>query len=277
MPAGRTLDRYTSSAAGREDKMSSILRLRARHNCENIPVIPAWIVRRNLSDPRRIPYLLILKDDRHSGEIKEAVRMARYVETSNSRVTDDHLELKRTDGSATVLRIAWRMLRRNGRRALLIVCSYCNKPRRYVYGWEWDSSSGWSNRVKQINWRCRSCARLRYSSEGGYLRLTGLGRLEQLEVTLRAYGSLPRPELWLPHIFTSIDDPTSSHQRISNLSLAMKRIITTQMRKRPTSSASSLMRRLNGSSLRRRRMPLTAVNCEWYLWPSCWMNRAGCS
>jgi len=29
------------------------------------------------------------------------VRMARYVETSNSRVTDDYLELKRTDGSAT--------------------------------------------------------------------------------------------------------------------------------------------------------------------------------
>jgi hypothetical protein len=61
-----------------------------------------------------------------------------------------------------------RMLPRNGGRALLLFCSYCNTPRRYVYGWEWDSFSGWSNRLRSISWRCRSCARLRYTSEGGY-------------------------------------------------------------------------------------------------------------
>ncbi len=102
------------------------------------------------------------------------------------------------DGSATVLRIVWRMLPRNGGRALLLVCSYCNTPRRHVYGWEWDSFSGWSNRVKQISWRCCSCARLRYSSEGGYLRPG---------VMFRAFGNLPCPDLWLPYVFTSIDDP----------------------------------------------------------------------
>lgn len=177
----------------------------ARLNCENIPVIPAWLVRRNLNDPRRIPYLLIWKDERHDGQIKEAVRLARYVEPSNSRVTDNHIELERTDGSLTVLRIVWRMLPRNGGRALLLVCSYCNTPGRYVYGWEWDSYSGWSNRVRQISWRCRSCARLRYSSEGGYLRPSGLGRLGQLGVMLRALGNLPRPDLWLPYVFTSLD------------------------------------------------------------------------
>jgi hypothetical protein len=59
-------------------------------NCENMAVIPAWIVRSNLNDPRKIPYLLVWKDAR-DGEIKEAVRLARYVEPSNSRVTDDLL------------------------------------------------------------------------------------------------------------------------------------------------------------------------------------------
>jgi hypothetical protein len=40
-------------------------------------------------------------------------------------------------------------------------------------------------------------ARLRYSSEGGYL-CPG--------VMFRAFGNLPRPESWLPYVFTSIDD-----------------------------------------------------------------------
>jgi hypothetical protein len=170
---------------------------RARLNCENMPVIRAWLVRRNLNDPRKIPYLLVWKDERHGGEIKEAVRLARYVEPSNSRVTDNYVELKRTDGSAAVLRIVWRTLPRNGGRALLLVCSFCNTPRRHVYGWEWDSFSGWSNRVRSVSWRCRSCARLRYSSEGGYL-CPG--------VMFRAFGNLPRPESWLPYVFTSLEE-----------------------------------------------------------------------
>jgi hypothetical protein len=48
----------------------------ARLNCENMPVLPAWLVRSNLDDPRRIPYLLVWKDERHGGEIKEVVRLA---------------------------------------------------------------------------------------------------------------------------------------------------------------------------------------------------------
>ncbi len=172
----------------------------ARLNCENMPVIPAWLVRSNLNDPRRIPYLLVWKDER-DGEIKEAVRLACFVGTF-----DDHVELKRTDGSTTVLRIVWRTLPRNGGRALFLFCPYCETPRRHVYGWEWDSFSGWSNIVRSISWRCRSCARLRYSSEGGYLRPTGLGRLGQLGVMLAAYGNLLRPESWLPYVFTSPEE-----------------------------------------------------------------------
>ena len=52
----------------------------ARLNCEEMPVIPAWIVRSNLEDPRRTPYLLVWKDDRHGGEIREAVRLTCHVD-----------------------------------------------------------------------------------------------------------------------------------------------------------------------------------------------------
>ena len=52
--------------------------------------------------------------------------------------------------------------------------------------------------------RCRSCARLSYSSEGGFLRGGGRGALAAI---FRAYGNLPRPESWFPYVFTSIDDP----------------------------------------------------------------------
>lgn len=174
----------------------------ARLNCENMPVIPAWLVRSNLDDPRNIPYLLLWKDARN-GEIMEAVRLVCFVTPHGSCY---HVELKRTDDRATVLRIVWRTLPRNGGRALLLECPQCGIPRRHVYGWEWDSISGWSNRVRSISWRCRSCARLRYSSEGGYLRPTGLGRLGQLGVRLRALGNLPRPKSWLPYVFTSPEE-----------------------------------------------------------------------
>jgi hypothetical protein len=166
---------------------------RARLNCENIPVIPAWIVRRCLDDPRRIPYLLLWRDER-DGEIKEAVRLARYVEPSDSHTLQNYVELKRTDGDYSVLGLTWRTLPRNGGRVLLLTCSYCCTPRRHVYGWEWDSFSGWSNRVRRSSWRCRSCAQLRYSSEGGYLRPRS---------SFRMFGNLPRPESWLPYVFTS--------------------------------------------------------------------------
>jgi hypothetical protein len=40
------------------------------------------------------------------------------------------------------------------------------------------------------------------SSEGGYLRGSGRGTIAAL---FRAYGPLPRPELWLPYVLESID------------------------------------------------------------------------
>jgi hypothetical protein len=165
-----------------------------------MPVIPTSLVRSNLNDPRRIPYLLVWKDER-DGRIMEAVRLACFF--AYGIEGNGYVELKRTDGSVTILQIVWRTLPSNGGRALFLLCPHCDTPRRFVYGWEWDSVSGWSSRVRSISWRCRSCARLRYSSEGGYLRGSGRGALADM---FRAFGNLPRPESWLPYVFTSIDD-----------------------------------------------------------------------
>ena len=184
----------------------------ARLDCEEMPVIAAWIVRANLDDPHRIPYLLVWRGDRElrgsscarlqDGDLKEAVRLTCHMSAGGTWVA----ELKRTEGSLTVLRIVWRTLPRNGGRALFLLCPQCNIPRRFVYGWQWDSFSGRSNRVRQVPWCCRSCNLLRYSSEGGYLcqgkransmfRAFGLGNV----------GNLPRPVRWYPHVFTNPDD-----------------------------------------------------------------------
>jgi hypothetical protein len=44
------------------------------------------------------------------------------------------------------------------------------------------------------------------TSDCGYLRPTGLGQLGRLGAMLRAYGNLPRPESWLPYVFTSPEE-----------------------------------------------------------------------
>jgi hypothetical protein len=111
-------------------------------------------------------------------------RRTRAVKATDSHATDHYGELKRSDGSVAILGIVWRRLPRNGGRALFLMCPTCNVPRRHFYGWAWDISSGSSNRVRQISWRYRSWARLRYCSEGGYLRAG---------VMLRAFGNCQHP------------------------------------------------------------------------------------
>lgn len=101
----------------------------ARLNCENMAVIPAWLMRSNLDDPRRIPYLLVWKDQR-DGRIMEAVRLACFI--ACGREGNGYVELKRTDGSTTILRIVWRMLPHKGGRAHLLLCPHCDRPRRHV-------------------------------------------------------------------------------------------------------------------------------------------------
>jgi hypothetical protein len=164
-----------------------------RLNLEYVLLLPAGAVRRVLDDPRKVPYLLAWKSER-DGKVKEAVRLARYHDPHDFTAVLNHVELKRSEGDDSVLRFVWRPEPRNGGRMLLLVCSYCKTPQRYVYGWEWDGYSGWSNRVRRIDWRCRLCARLRYSSEGGYLCPVR---------AFRALGNLPRPSRWFPYVFSS--------------------------------------------------------------------------
>ena len=56
----------------------------ARLNCEEMPVLPAWIVRRNVDDPRKIPYLLVWKR-KGDGRIMEALRLSNFVACGKER------------------------------------------------------------------------------------------------------------------------------------------------------------------------------------------------
>jgi hypothetical protein len=93
-----------------------------------------------------------------------------------------------------ILRAIWRPLPKNGADDLLLVCPYCDIPRRYLYGWE--AAGTFTNSAESSRWLCRSFARLYYSSEGGRLRPS---------VMFRAFGNYPRPQSWLPYVFTDID------------------------------------------------------------------------
>ncbi len=172
-----------------------------RINCEHVPILPAWAVRWVCDDTRRIPYLLIWKSNR-DGEVKEAVRVARFVPQTNLPEADS-VRVQRTDGSTVPVYLAWRR-QPHGGRSLLLRCWKCQKPSRVLYGAK-VGDDGRFYVARRADWECRTCAMLRYSSEGGYLRPTGLGRLGRLGVMLGAYGNLPRPELWLPYVFTSLD------------------------------------------------------------------------
>ena len=75
-------------------------------------------------DPRRIPYLLAWKDEKHDGTNEETVRLTCHTSAGGTWVA----ELKRTDGSITVLRIVSRTLPRNGGRRLFLRCPALEHP-----------------------------------------------------------------------------------------------------------------------------------------------------
>ena len=146
------------------------------------------------ADPRRIAYLLVWKSPR-DGSIQEAVRVARTA--PQTRLPEaESIEIKRTDGSSVRVYLAWRK-QPHGGRSLLLRCWLCQKPQRALYGFK-VGSDGRYYKVVRSDWECRRCARLRYTSEGGYLAPSKLFRI---------FGNLPRPQSWFPHVFTSIDDP----------------------------------------------------------------------
>jgi hypothetical protein len=187
-----------------------------RINLEYVPLFPAGAVRWVLDDPRKIPYLFAWRSE-WDGELKDAIRVAQCGDPSpffgNNReffrirgtfFRCSWITAKRPDGRGDFLRAIWRPLPRNGAQDLFLVCPGCDTPRRYLYGWE--AAGRFTNSAESSRWQCRSCARLRYSSEGGYLR-QGV-RAERLFAGMGFPGRLPpRPASWLPYVFTSIDDP----------------------------------------------------------------------
>jgi hypothetical protein len=170
-----------------------------RVNCEQVPALPAWAVRRVLDDPRKIPYLLIWKSPWDS-EVKEAVRvsnlgMTPYLPEANS------IEVKRTDGSVAYLRVFKRSLPRNVGNYLLLACPVCCSLRRALYGWE--PGGEYTSSALRSQWQCRTCAGLRYASEGGALVFRSRCAILR---PLAALWLSQRPDSWYPYVFTSPKD-----------------------------------------------------------------------
>jgi hypothetical protein len=173
-----------------------------RVNCEGVPALPAIAVRRVLDDPRKIPYLLVWRSSR-DGLIKEAVRIIRlgsppYLPEAAS------IKVKRTDGSVCHLRVLKRPLPRNAGYDVLLSCPHCCSLRRALYGWE--AGGPYTNSAETSSWKCRGCAGLRYSSEGGALIHRSRWAFARLIEQQFGPSCSPRPEPWLPYVFTSPEE-----------------------------------------------------------------------
>jgi hypothetical protein len=171
-------------------------------NCEYVPALPASVVRCVLDDPRRIPYLLIWKSEQ-DGKVKEAVRVIRLGPPPYLPEADS-VEVKRTDGSVVYLRALKRPLPKNAGRDILLACPFCCGLKRALYGWM--PGGQFTNSAQTASWQCRSCAGLRYASEGGALVHWGRGAIARFFES--SYGPLrsERPEPWYPYVFTSPQD-----------------------------------------------------------------------
>jgi len=165
-----------------------------RVNCDQIPLLPARVVAWMLDDTRKIPYLLIWKS-RSDGTVKEAARIA-----PGGPDWTGAFEIKRHDGTRDFIRTLLRTLPRNRGRARLLICPYCSIPRRGLYGWE--PGGQFTNSVLRSTWGCRKCNGLRFASEGGALLIRPRGTLGLVFGT----GHSPRPESWLPYVFTSTEE-----------------------------------------------------------------------
>jgi hypothetical protein len=173
-----------------------------RVNCEYVPLLPASAARQVIEDPRKIPYLLLWKDG-SDGQVKEAVRLIACREPHGSDWTG-WIEVKRTDGTRTMIRTVEHQLLKAGGKTRLFVCPVCNEPRRALYGWE--PGGQWTRSVRRSSWQCRTCAGLRYASEGGALLICDRGIIRRLF----GVGRSDRPQPWYPYVFTSPQEAAES-------------------------------------------------------------------
>jgi hypothetical protein len=176
-------------------------------------MLPAGAVRWVWDDPRRIPYLLVWRN-RRSGEVKDAVRVARFVPKTHLREADS-VEVQRTDGSTVPVYLAWRRQPKGGL-SLLVRCWQCQKPCRALYGYK-VGSDGRHIRAVLADWQCRVCAQLSYSSEGSALvcRASIVSRVFRCPADS---VTSPRPESWLPYVFSSLDEAIPYLRRWEKLS-----------------------------------------------------------
>jgi len=126
---------------------------------------------------------------------REVVRVSTY-----GQFPADWAEIRRPDGTRDLIRTLLRPLPRNGGKARLLICPYCKIPRRGLYGW--GLGGHYTSSVMRSTWGCRKCNLLRYASEGGALLIRPRGTLGFVFET----GHSPRPESWLPYVFTSTEE-----------------------------------------------------------------------
>jgi hypothetical protein len=152
----------------------------------------AWV----LEHPQEIPYLLIW-ESRSDDTVEEAVHVAPHKEAGL-------VEIRRQDGTSNFIRTLSRPLPRNGGSARLLICPYCQIPRRGLYGWQ--PGGRMTTSVVRSNWRCRACNKLRYASEGGALVVRGRGAMFRTLETILGRGGSARPEPWYPYVFASPEE-----------------------------------------------------------------------
>ena len=145
-----------------------------RVNCEQVPLLPAWVVADVLDDPRKTPYVLVWQSSDQT--VWEKVHVAPHGD-------DRAVEIRRQDGTSNFIRATSRPLPRNGGRACFLICPSCQVPRRGLYGWE--PGGRFTSSTVQSNWRCRACNKLRYASEG---------------------CRSGRPDSWYPEVFASPEE-----------------------------------------------------------------------
>jgi len=101
-----------------------------RLNCEQIPLLPALVIRWAWDDPRRIRYWKYRRD----GRVTEAVRVARSTPRTGLPEAES-VEIKQTDGTAVSIYLSWRSSPQGGR-SLLLRCRRCPTPSRALYGFK---------------------------------------------------------------------------------------------------------------------------------------------
>jgi len=124
-----------------------------RVNCENVPRLPGWAVRRVLNREVNSPHLFVWRS-RRDYDVCESLIVVWTGE-------DEWVEVDRWNGSAQRIRTAFVKIP-NGAEALLLFCVHCGALRRHLYGW---AVTGGAEIMRSL-WLCRFCAGLRYSSEG---------------------------------------------------------------------------------------------------------------